>query len=316
MMKKMKISMDKKDISVLFMGTPQIAKGCLEQLVKDGYNVVGAFTREDKPVGRKLTLTPPPVKIFAQEKEIPVYQPKAIKGEAIEIIEKLSPDIIVVVAYGRILPKAVIEIPKLGCVNLHVSLLPKYRGAAPIQWSLINGDKQTGVTVMYIDEGLDTGDIIDVLPIDIDENETQEELFSDVEEKGKKFLSKVCSDIVGNTAKRTPQDKDKMTLAPPLTKEMAFFDFDTEATILHNKIRGQNPWPGAYFISGGKKVKVLKARVCEEGGEAGEILSIKPLKIACKNKSLELLMVQPEGAKAMDSVAFSLGRRLKIGDII
>ena len=182
--------MTKNEAKVLFMGTPEIARGCLEQLINDGYNIIGAFTREDKPIGRKQIMTPPPVKVCAMEHNIPVYQPKTLKGEATEIIQQLAPDLIVVVAYGRILPKAVIDVPQFGCLNLHVSLLPQYRGAAPIQWALINGDKQTGVTVMHIDEGLDTGDIIDVLPIEIGENETQEELFADVEEKGKTFLSK------------------------------------------------------------------------------------------------------------------------------
>ena len=263
--------MNKNEAKVLFMGTPEIARGCLEQLISDGYNVIGAFTREDKPVGRKQIMTPPPVKVCAMEHDIPVYQPKTLKGEATEIITQLNPDIIVVVAYGRILPKAVIDVPKYGCLNLHVSLLPQYRGAAPIQWALINGDKQTGVTVMHIDEGLDTGDIIDVLPIEIGENETQEELFSDVEEKGKVFLSKICEKVLNGTASRTPQDHSKATLAPPLTKEMALFDFNNCAQVIHNKVRGQNPWPSAHFIYGDKKVKVIKTKLAQGSGKPGEI---------------------------------------------
>ena len=213
--------MNKNQAKVLFMGTPEIAKGCLQQLVEDGFNVIGAFTREDKPVGRKQIMTPPPVKVYALEQNIPVYQPKTLKGDASEIIANLAPDIIVVVAYGRILPKAIIDLPQLGCINLHVSLLPKYRGAAPIQWSLINGDKITGVTVMHIDEGLDTGDIIDVLPIEIEQNETQQELFEKVEQQGKKFLSTTAEKIIAGNYQRTPQDHTQATLAPPLTKEMA-----------------------------------------------------------------------------------------------
>ncbi len=272
--------MNKNDTKVLFMGTPEIARGCLEQLIDDGYNIIGAFTREDKPVGRKQIMTPPPVKVCAQQHDIPVYQPKTLRGEATQIIKELNPDMIVVVAYGRILPKEVIEVPRFGCINLHVSLLPQYRGAAPIQWALINGDKQTGVTVMHIDEGLDTGDIIDVLPVEIGENETQEELFADVEEKGKVFLSKVCLDIISGTAKRKPQDHSKATLAPPLTKEMALFDFNNEAKTIHNKVRGQNPWPGAYFMYGDKKIKVIKTKTAQGSGKPGEILSTKPLTVA------------------------------------
>ncbi len=308
--------MNKKETKVLFMGTPEIAKGCLEQMVNDGYNVVGVFTREDKPVGRKQIMTAPPVKVYAQEHNIPVYQPKTLKGEATEIIKGINPDLIVVVAYGRILPKDVIDIPQFGCVNLHVSLLPKYRGAAPIQWSLINGDKQTGVTVMYIDEGLDTGDIIDVLPIDITEDETQEELFAKVENEGKVFLSNVCEKLIDGKATRTPQDHSKATLAPPLTKEMALFTFESDAKTIHNKVRGQNPWPGAYFIYQDKKVKVIKTKYVELSGKVGEILSTKPLVIACKENAIQLITVQPEGSKAMDGQAWSLGRRFEKGDII
>lgn len=307
---------NKSDVKVLFMGTPEIARGCLEQLVNDGWNVIGAFTREDKPVGRKQIMTPPPVKVCAMEHNIPVYQPKTLKGEATDLIKELAPDLIVVVAYGRILPKAVIDVPQYGCINLHVSLLPQYRGAAPIQWALINGDKQTGVTVMHIDEGLDTGDIIDVLPIEIGEDETQEELFADVEEKGKVFLSQVCENIINGTATRTQQNHSQATLAPPLTKEMALFTFESSATDIHNKVRGQNPWPSAHFMFGDKKVKVIKTKKVDAKGKAGEIISTKPLVVACGEGALELVAVQPEGSKAMDGTAWSLGRRFVKGDML
>lgn len=306
--------MNKQTTKVLFMGTPEIARDCLEQLIADGYNIIGAFTRQDKPVGRKQIMTPPPVKVLAQQHNIPVYQPKTLKGDAAQTIQQLAPDLIVVVAYGRILPKDVIDVPSLGCINLHVSLLPKYRGAAPIQWSLINGDDRTGVTVMYIDEGLDTGDIIDVLPIEIGENETQEELFADVAEKGKSFLSKTLENIIEGNFIRTPQDSAQATLAPPLTKEQAHFDFSQPALVLHNKIRGQNPWPGAYFTYADKMVKVLKAMVVDKKGEPGEILSTKPLVIATAHKALQLITVQPEGSKAMDGSAWAMGRRFSAGD--
>ena len=308
--------MNKNDARILFMGTPDIARDCLAQILADGWNVIGAFTREDKPVGRKQILTAPPVKELALEHGIPVYQPKTLKGEYSDVIAELKPDMIVVVAYGRILPKAVIDVPQFGCLNLHVSLLPQYRGAAPIQWSLINGDKQTGVTVMHIDEGLDTGDIIDVLPIDIEPNETQEELFNKVAEKGKVFLSAVMENVVKGDYTRTPQDHSKATLAPPLTKEMALFDFNTDALTLHNKIRGQNPWPSAHFMFEDKKVKVLKAQVEEFSGKPGEIISTKPLVIAAGEKSLRLITVQPEGGKAMDGTAWAAGRRFKKGDSV
>jgi len=308
--------MNKNEARILFMGTPDIARDCLAQLIEDGWNVIGAFTREDKPVGRKQIMTAPPVKELALQHNIPVYQPKTLKGEYSDVIAELKPDMIVVVAYGRILPKAVIDVPQFGCLNLHVSLLPKYRGAAPIQWSLINGDKQTGVTVMHIDEGLDTGDIIDVLPIDIEENETQEELFNKVAEKGKVFLSQIMENVVKGDYTRTPQDHTKATLAPPLTKEMALFSFETDAFTLHNKIRGQNPWPSAHFMFEGKKVKVIKAQVEEYSAKPGEIISTKPLIVAAGEKSLRLITVQPEGGKAMGGTAWAAGRRFKKGDSV
>ena len=308
--------MNKKEAKILFMGTPDIARDCLAQLIADGWNIIGAFTREDKPVGRKQIMTAPPVKQLALEHNIPVYQPKTLKGEYSDVIAQLAPDMIVVVAYGRILPKAVIDVPQFGCLNLHVSLLPQYRGAAPIQWSLINGDTQTGVTVMHIDEGLDTGDIIDVLPIAIDPDENSDELFEKVAAEGKVFLSRVMENVVSGNYTRTPQDHSKATLAPPLTKEMALFDFNTDALVLHNKIRGQNPWPGAHFMYDGKKVKVIKAILSEEKGDPGEILSTKPLVIAAGEKSLQLVTVQPEGGKPMDGTAWAAGRRFRKGDSV
>ncbi len=309
--------MNKENTRILFMGTPEIAKDALEQLINDNYNIIGVFTREDKPVGRKQIITPPPVKVLATENNIPVYQPaKSLKGEYTQKIQEINPDLIVVVAYGKILPKDLIDIPKLGCINLHVSLLPKYRGAAPIQHALINGDKETGVTVMNIDVGLDTGDIISVLPIEIDENENQIELFSKVSERGKKFLSKTILEIINGNFTKTKQNEDEMSLAPPLTKEMAFFEFNNDYKVLHNKIRGQYPWPGAYFIYEDKKVKVLKAVKNDKTGKIGEILNLKPLTVACKNGSLELITVQPENSKAMDGTAYAMGKRFKIGDIL
>ena len=308
--------MNKKDTKIVFMGTPDIARQCLSQLIEDGYNIVGVFTREDKPVGRKQILTPPPVKLVAQEHDIPVFQPKNLKGSRKDDLSALAPDMIVVVAYGRILPKEIIDMPALGCLNLHVSLLPKYRGAAPIQWAIINGEKRTGVSVMKIDEGLDTGDVIDVLPIDIDENETRPRLFEKVAEKGKEFLSHVVGRVIEGDFTLTPQDHEKATLAPPLKKEMADFDFTADAQTLHNKIRGQFPWPGAQFTYGDKNVKVLESRLRKESGVPGQILSTKPLVVACADGALELVTVQPRGSKAMDGTAWCAGRRLKKGDLL
>ncbi len=309
--------MTKEELRILFMGTPDISRRCLEQLISDGYNIVGAFTRRDKPVGRKQIMTAPPVKEVALRHGIPVYQPKTLKGKYSRVIEEIAPDMIVVVAYGRILPKAVIDVPKFGCLNLHVSLLPKYRGAAPIQWAVINGEEKTGVTVMMIDEGLDTGDIIDVLPIDIGEDETSEDVFEKVTELGKTFLSKVIMDVARGNFTRTAQDHSKATLAPPLEKEMGLFDFTEDARTIHNRIRGMYSWPCAYFMYEGKKVKVLSSRKRGECVEApGTIISTKPLTVATGNGAIRLMTMSPEGGKTMDGTSWANGRRLKKGSVI
>ncbi len=304
---------------ILFMGTPEIAAACLKAILDEGkHTVCGAYTREDKPVGRKQVLTAPPVKQLALERGIPVFQPKTLRdGEAARTIRRLAPDIIVVVAYGRILPQEVLDIPPHGAVNLHVSLLPAYRGAAPVQWSVINGDKKTGVTIMQLDAGLDTGDILAVAPVDIGENETSGELFERVTAVGAKALCKALEEIEAGRAHPVPQDHARATLAPPLRKETGAFAFTGDAKKLHDLIRGCNPWPGAYFIHEGKKVKVLRSLYDgkAEGGP-GEILCTKPLTVACGAGALTLLEVVPEGSRPMEGAAWAAGRRFKVGDRI
>lgn len=302
---------------ILFMGTPDIAAASLKALIEAGHEICGVFTREDKPVGRKHVLTAPPVKQLALEHDLTVYQPKTLREPEIQKqIAELAPELIVVVAYGRILPPEVLEIPPKGCINLHVSLLPKYRGAAPVQWSVINGDTETGVTIMYINEGLDTGDIINVAPVTIGPEETSGELFERITAQGAETLVATIEDIRTGKATRTPQDHTKATLAPPLTKEMAAFDFDRPADTLHNLIRGMNPWPVAYFTEEGKKIKVLESRVTEDSAAPGTVISTKPLTIACQQGALQLLQVVPEGKKPMEGTAWAAGRRLKKGDTI
>ena len=229
-------------------------------------------------------------------------------------IRDLAPELIVVVAYGRILPPEVLCVPPKGCINLHVSLLPRYRGAAPVQWSVINGDKETGVSIMYLDEGLDTGDILNVAPVTIGPEETSGELFERITTQGAKTLVETIASIDAGTAVRTPQDHSKATLAPPLTKEMARFAFDQPAQKLHDLVRGMNPWPVAYFEQEGKKIKVRKSHVAAGSGAPGTVLSIKPLTIACAEGALELDEVVPEGSKPMAGSAWAAGRRLKAGD--
>ena len=285
-------------MNILFMGTPDIAAAALEAILDAGHTVCGVYTRADKPVGRKQVLTAPPVKRTAMAHGIPVFQPGTLRDAAqAENIRALAPELIVVVAYGRILPPEVLAIPQYGCINLHVSLLPRYRGAAPVQWAVINGEKTTGVSIMYLNEGLDTGDILRVSPVEIGENETSGELFERI------------------TAQARPQNDAEATLAPPLTKEQAHFGFDAPARRLHDLIRGLNPWPVAYFEYGGKKVKVLRT-LCDDAaaGAPGEILSTKPLKVACASGALTLLEVVPEGSRPMEGSAWAAGRRFTNGD--
>ncbi len=302
---------------ILFMGTPDIAAASLCRLIEAGHDICGVFTRADKPVGRKQVLTAPPVKQVALEHDIPVYQPATLRdGEAARTIRQLAPELCVVVAYGRILPPEVLAIPPKGCINLHVSLLPKYRGAAPVQWAVLNGDVETGVSIMYLDEGLDTGDILKVAPVQIGPEETSGELFERITAQGAETLLEAIDEIAAGTACAVPQDHSKATLAPPLSKEMARFDFSASADQLHNLVRGMNPWPMAYFVCEDKKVKLTRCHIVSGEGEPGQILSIKPLVIACGEGALELCEVVPEGKRPMEGTAWAAGRRFQVGQLL
>lgn len=302
---------------ILFMGTPDIAARSLAALLEAGHTVVGVFTRADKPVGRKQVLTAPPVKKLAVEHGIPVWQPATLRdGEAEKVFRALQPDLVVVVAYGRILPPELLHIAPLGCINLHVSLLPKYRGSAPIQWAVLNGDTRTGVTIMQLDEGCDTGDILMVEPVEIGPETTSGELFDQVSAVGAETLVRAVEDLAAGRLTPRPQDEAMATKAPPLTKEMARFTFAEPAEHLHNWVRGMNPWPVAFFELDGKKIKVLESRLAENPQQAapGTVLALKPLTIACARGALQLLTVTPEGGRPMAGTAWAAGRRLHTGD--
>ena len=302
---------------ILFMGTPDIAARSLAALLEAGHTVVGVFTRADKPVGRKQVLTAPPVKKLAVEHGIPVWQPATLRdGEAEKVFRALQPDLVVVVAYGRILPPELLHIAPLGCINLHVSLLPKYRGSAPIQWAVLNGDTKTGVTIIQLDEGCDTGDILMVEPVEIGPETTSGELFDQVSAVGAETLVRAVEDLAAGRLTPRPQDEAKATKAPPLTKEMARFTFAEPAEHLHNWVRGMNPWPVAFFELDGKKIKVLESRLAENPQRAapGTVLALKPLTIACARGALQLLTVTPEGGRPMAGTAWAAGRRLHTGD--
>ena len=299
------------------MGTPDIAAQSLAALIDAGHEICAVYTRADKPVGRKQVLTAPPVKQLAVQHGIPVYQPATLRdGEAEKVFRALAPDLVVVVAYGRILPPELLHIARLGCINLHVSLLPKYRGSAPIQWAVIHGDAETGVTIMQLDEGCDTGDILMVERVAIGPEETSGELFDRVAAIGASTLVQAVDLLARGKLTPQKQDDSQATQAPMLKKEMARFTFADSADTLHNLVRGMNPWPVAFFEYGGKKVKVLDSRVAENSrsAPAGTVLATRPLTIACGTGALELLRLTPEGGKPMDGTAWAAGRRLKPGD--
>ena len=302
---------------ILFMGTPDIAAECLKALYSAGHDICAVYTRRDKPVGRKQVLTAPPVKEVALEHGTPVFQPRTLRdGSEDANIRALAPELIVVVAYGCILPKSVLELPKYGCINLHVSLLPKYRGSAPIQWAVLNGDEGTGVTIMQLDEGLDTGDILMVEPVTIGPEEASGELFDRVSAVGAGTLVTALKKIEAGELTPRKQDNAAATMAPPLTKDMAQFDFTQDAAHIHNWVRGMNPWPVAWFAQDGKRIKVLESRLAENPQHAapGTVLALKPLTIAAENGAVALLTVTPEGGKPMAGTAWAAGRRLKAGD--
>lgn len=304
-------------MKILFMGTPDIAAESLEALLQAGHEICAVFTRRDKPVGRKQILTAPPVKQLAEQHGIPVYQPRTLRdGSFDDLIRDLAPEIIVVVAYGCIIPPQLLHVAKYGCINLHVSLLPQYRGSAPIQWAVLHGDAQTGVSIMQLDEGLDTGDVLMVEPVDIEPEETSGQLFDRVSAIGAKTLVKALEKLQAGELQPQPQDHAKATLAPPLNKEMAQFTFTQEAAQIHNWVRGMNPWPVAWFEQNGKRIKVLECRVAENesGALPGTVVSLKPLTIAAGSGAVALLTVTPEGGKPMAGTAWAAGRRLKVGD--
>ena len=301
-------------MNVVFMGTPDFALPCLERLAQK-HKICGVFCQPDKPVGRKAVVTPPQVKIVAERLGIPVFQPAKMRdGEALDIVKKLAPELIVVVAYGKILPKEILDEPAYGCVNIHASLLPKYRGASPLQHALLNGETVTGVTAMYMDEGLDTGDIIAQREWRITDADDANAMYERAAEEGFGLLLDVIGDIEDGGATRTPQNAAEASFAPPLTKDMGLFSFSDDASEIVNKVRGLCRWPVAYFMLDGKKIKVHRAAKSAKTGAPGAIVSTDPLTVAAGNGAVELLSVTPEGKKNMPGKDFCAGKRLKIGD--
>lgn len=302
---------------IIYMGTPDFAVPALERLVESSHEVVAVFTQPDKPRGRKMIMTPPDVKVCAEKYNIPVYQPNTFKdGEALKIIEDYNPDTIVVAAYGKILPKAVLDAPKYGCINIHGSLLPKYRGASPIQQAVLNGDKITGITTMLMDVGLDTGDILLQAETEIGENETSGELFDRLAVLGGDLLMDTLSSLEKGEITPKKQDESLASHTVKIDKTSCPIDFSKTAVEVHNHVRGLNPWPVATTRIGEKNVKVYSTKLCKKNGKEGTILSVKPLIVACGEGSVEICQLQPEGKKQMTAEAFVAGHKLQVGEII
>lgn len=302
---------------IVFMGTPDFAVPCLQALIDDNNDVCAVFTQPDKPKGRKYILTPPPVKELALKHHLPVYQPITLKdGSALKILQDLNPELILVVAYGKILPKEIIELPQYGCINIHASLLPKYRGASPIQQAILHGEKTTGVTAMYMDIGLDTGDMLLKTEVDIDENETADELHDRLSTEGAKLIVEVVHAAAEGTLVRTPQNDAMSTYAPLLTREMSAIDFTKSAVEIHNQVRGLNSWPSAVTTLEGKKLKIHRTRLAKGEGQPGTILSLNPFVVACGSGAIEITELQPEGKKKMTAQDYLRGHKPDIHTIL
>lgn len=287
---------------ILFMGTPDIAVGCLQKIIDENHEVIGVVTQPDKPVGRGKKLGMPPVKELALKYDIDVYQPIKVRDEEfVNKLKELNPDLIVVVAFGQILSKSILDIPKFGCVNVHVSLLPKYRGAAPINWVIINGEEKTGVTTMYMDEGLDTGDMILTSEFDLDNEITAGELHDKMMEIGAQTLKETIDLIEKGEAPRIPQKHDKFSYAPMMNKSLGNIDFNKSAKEIHNLVRGVNPWPSAYTTYQDATMKIWKTTILNESStkDPGTILKVDKdgIHVCTKDNVLLIKEIQMPGKK-------------------
>ncbi len=309
-------------MNIIFMGTPDFAIPALKTLIESEHSVSAVFTQPDKPKGRGHKLTPPPVKVLAEQNGIAVYQPESLKKNAdeyISIINDIKPDIIVVAAYGKILPKEVLDIPRLGCVNIHGSLLPKYRGAAPIQWAVLNGDKETGITTMLMNEGLDTGDILLNEKTEIGENETASELFDRLSLIGAELMIKTIDNLQMGKITPKKQDNSRATYAPMLSKDLSNIDFNRPVYEVHKKICGLSDWPCAVTSINGKRLKIYRSQIVSNtkpDAEPGEIINEKDFTVACIDGSISLVEVQAEGSKRMKSEDYLRGRPVSRGTML
>ena len=309
-------------MKILFMGTPDFALFSLKALAASDNEIVGVVTQPDKPKGRGYALTPPPVKVFANDMGYPVYQPATLRGEEFaSLLEELSPDVIVVVAYGKILPKNVLDFPKYGCINVHGSLLPEYRGAAPMQRAIIDGKKQTGITTMYMAEGLDTGDMLLKETVDITDSDNFETIHDKLGKCGAALIVRTLEGIENGSVSRIPQNEKGATYAAKILKEDCALDFSRSAREIHDLIRGVSPFPLSFtHTADGKLLKVVASRIYKEEGElgkAGEVISLEDgITVACGKGAVTLTRVLPEGKPRMDASDFVRGRKVALGDIL
>lgn len=303
--------MDRRDLKIVFMGTPEFAQTNLKALIDSGFNVTAVLCQPDKPVGRKHILTAPPVKVTALENGIEVYQPDTLRSdEALEKISGFDPDLIVTAAYGKILPKAVLDLPKYGCINCHGSLLPARRGSAPVQRAILEGDKVTGITFMKMDVGMDTGDIIDKIEVEIGPNEHTESLMNRLALASAEKLPSVIDSWIAGELDTTKQDDSLATACPPIRPEEGEFTWDQDAADIHNRVRALSAWPGAFVMKGENKLKVLDSEVAEDmtlipdefkDSEPGTVVKAKGenLIVKCGNGFLKIKELQVPGGKRL-----------------
>ncbi len=316
-------------MKILFMGTPDFAVPSLLALLEDGYDVTAVVTQPDRPKGRKRILTPPPVKEIALKHGIPVLQPEKLRSpESVEEIRRLSPDLIVTAAYGQILPKAILELPPHGCINVHASLLPKYRGGAPIQRAIMNGEKVTGVTIMYMAEGLDTGDMISRVEVPIEDDDNAGTMFAKLSEAGANLLRKTLPELLAGNIRAVPQNDAYATYAPNLSREDEKIRWERPAMEIYNQVRGLNPWPGAFTLYDGEVLKVWSCRKPEpvsaerpaqaDGTAPGTVLQAtdEGIEVMTGEGTIWLKEIQPAGKKAMDAGQFVRGSRIPIGTVL
>ena len=300
---------------IVFMGTPDIAATCLQKLLNDGFDVVAVYTQPDRPKNRGMKLAFSPVKEVAMAANIPVYQPESFReDETVETLRALQPDVIAVVAYGRILPQRVLDIPPKGCINIHASILPAYRGSAPYQWAVLDGCKETGVTAMYLCREMDAGDIIEIAKTPIEPEETAGELLDRLAVLGAGLLSKVMCCIASGDVKRCPQNCDCATYAPMLDKSMCPIDWNKTAQQVHDHVRGLHPWPVATAELAGTKFKIHATVVTDGSGAPGQILGLTKtgLVVACGEGAVEIRQLQAEGGKRMSAPDYFRGHPLEL----